>query len=159
MFSLHVSPCRLLYWFSRPLSARTHYRSTSAHIECYLDVKQDGFFDWFIDLNLLYFLQYISLWCSVNRQYIQFLQYAFLVFLRVYSMRPHIDTPKFLFAIFSFTFLSAYLLLSALYHSGNNLSSANLMKFWWSFSNVLYFDYSICFSICQVLFYEDLMKF
>lgn len=100
MFSLHVSPCRLLYWFSRPLSARTHYRSTSAHIECYLATKQDGFFDWFIDLNRLYFLQYISLWCSVNKQCMQFLQYAFLDFLRVYSILPHIDTPKFLFAIF-----------------------------------------------------------
>nr|DAN23755.1 MAG TPA: hypothetical protein [Caudoviricetes sp.] len=30
----------------------------------------------------------------------QFLQYAFLDFLRVYSILPHIETPKFLLAIF-----------------------------------------------------------
>ena len=103
MFSLYVSPCRLLYWFSRPLSARTHYRSTSAHIKCYLAIKQDGFLDCLIDLNLLYFLQYISVPCSVNKQCMQFLQYAFLGLLRVYSIRPHIETPKFLLAIvFSF---------------------------------------------------------
>ena len=105
MFSLYVSPCRLLYWFSRPLSARTHYRSTSAHIECYLATKQDGFFDCLIDLNLLYFLQYISVPCSVNKQCIQFLQYGFLRPLRVRIIRPPKEVPKLPrdhFIIFSF---------------------------------------------------------
>lgn len=128
MFSLHVSPCRLLYWFSRPLSARTHYRSTSAHIECYLATKQDGFLTWFTDLNRLRFLQYISLPFSVNKPCIQFLQYGFLRPLLVCTIRPHIETPKF-FLPFFFTFLSAPLPLPVLYHDHDSLSSVNLMKF------------------------------
>ncbi len=40
MFSLGVSPCRLLYWFSRPLSARAiHYRSTPCSYRGYLATK------------------------------------------------------------------------------------------------------------------------
>lgn len=156
IFSLHVSPCRLLYWFSRPLSARTHYRSTSAHIECYLATKQDGFFNCLIDLNLLYFLQYISLPCSVNKQCIQFLQYAFLGFLRVYSMRPHIDTPKFLLAISPFTsfLLSLYLHYTTTVTACQEENYEVLMKF-----IHLILHYIMELKICQVLFYESLMKF
>ena len=142
MFSLHVSPCRLLYWFSRPLSARTHYRSTSAHIECYLAIKQDGFLDWFIDLNRLYFLQYISLWCSVSKQYIQFLQYAFFDFLRVYSMRPHIDTPKFLFAIFLSPFFQH--ICFCLHYT--TVVTTCQVQIWWNFDEVFLMFYILIIS-------------
>ena len=129
MFSLHVSPCRLLYWFSRPLSARTHYRSTSAHIECYLAIKQDGFF--LIDLltligytvysTCLYDVQSTSNVCN----FYNMLSLIFYVCIQFY----HTLICQNFFLPFLFTSFSAPLPLSALYHYRDSLSSANLMKF------------------------------